>query len=90
MLWGDVPDVDTAVAGPIDTDTQKARVTDVILGYKVQVQKNNGGNNNQLQTDCTECMAQLEAVRAELAATKEQLIKVQSAYIKLLTGGDVG
>ena len=89
MLWGDVPDVENVIAGPIDGTAEQ--VKDIILGYKVQVQKNNGGNNNQIQTDCTECMAQLEAVRAELAATKEQLIKVQSAYIKLLTGGgDVG
>lgn len=92
MLWGDVPDIEPAVVGPIDTDIHQAQVTDIVLGYKVQVQKNNGGINNQIQTDCTECLAQLDAVRLELAATKEQLIKVQSAYIRLLTGGggDVG
>lgn len=90
MLWGDVPDVvENVIAGPIDGTAEQ--VKDIILGYKVQVQKNNGGNNNQIQTNCTECLSQLEAVRLELAATKEQLIKVQSAYIKLLTGGvDVG
>lgn len=85
MLWGDVPDVANAVVGPVEN-----QVKDVILGYKVQVQKNNGGINTQ-QTNCTECLTELDQIKAELAATKEQLIKVQSAYIKLLTGGgDVG
>lgn len=85
MLWGDVPDVANAVVGPVEN-----QVKDVILGYKVQVQKNNGGINTQ-QANCTECLSELDQIKAELAATKEQLIKVQSAYIKLLTGGgDVG
>ena len=81
MLWGDVDVLGVEPAEP--------KVSDVILGYKVQVQKNSGGKNEQQQADanCSNCEEKCRQLEEELTAAYKKLSQLQDKYIILLEGG---